>query len=89
MYLEYKLQEDRYGWYIFNLKWQKMVERRYLETSKQQTRHRWCLQILNSLLKGNNGVFGLCQEESKVQCMYSPFTNLKIRSKKAQVLSES
>ena len=38
-----------------------MVERTYLEKTKQQTR---CLR------KGNNGIFGLCQEESKVECMY-------------------
>ena len=42
VYLVGKLQQDGYGWCIFKLKCQKMVERIYLETSKWQTRHRWC-----------------------------------------------
>ena len=34
IYLECKLQQDRYGWRIFKLKLQKTAERRYLERTK-------------------------------------------------------
>ena len=34
IYLECKLQQDRYGWCIFKLKLQKTAERRYLERTK-------------------------------------------------------
>ena len=37
VYLEWKLQQDSYGWCIFKLKSQKGVERRCLKRSKQQT----------------------------------------------------
>ena len=40
--LDYKLEHDMYRWSIFRLKCQKMVERTYLETDKQQTKSRWC-----------------------------------------------
>ena len=36
VYLECKLQQYKYGWCIFKWKFQKTVERKYLETSKQQ-----------------------------------------------------
>ena len=42
VYLEFKLQQYRYGWCISKLKCQKTVETTYLETSKQQTKYRWC-----------------------------------------------
>ena len=40
VYLECKQQQDRYGWCIFKLKYHKTVEGTYLETSKQQRKHR-------------------------------------------------
>ena len=86
MYLERKPQEKRYGSYIFKLKWQKTGERTYLETSKEQTRYRWCFRCFR---KGNNCVFGLCQQTSQVQCMYLPFTNVKISTKKDQEWSKN
>ena len=36
--LERKLWVDSYGWGIFKLKYQKTVERTYLETGKQEAR---------------------------------------------------
>ena len=36
VYVESKLKLDKYGWCIYKLKCQKMVERRYLETNKQE-----------------------------------------------------
>ena len=33
-------------WDIFNLKYQKTVERTYLDTGKQQTTYHWCFYIL-------------------------------------------
>ena len=41
VHLERQLQEDRYGWCIFNLKCQKMEERTYFEKSKQQKTYPW------------------------------------------------
>ena len=76
--LECKLQQDRYGWCIYNLKCQKTLDRTHLETSKQQTRHRWCFQILKCLRKCNNGVFGGCKQTSKVHCMYLVIKKLKV-----------
>ena len=49
VYLECKLQQDRYVWCIYELKRHKMVQRRYLATSKQITRYRWCIHKLNCL----------------------------------------
>ena len=39
VFLEWQLQQDRYGSCIFKWKIQKTVERTYLETSKQQRRY--------------------------------------------------
>ena len=36
VYLECKLQQDTYGWYIFKLKCQKTVEKTHLESRKLQ-----------------------------------------------------
>ena len=44
MYLECKLQQDKYGWCIYKLKCHKMVERRYLE---KQTTNKLPLMILD------------------------------------------
>ena len=41
VYLECKLEQDTYGWYIFELKCQKTVERIYLERSTHSRRCRW------------------------------------------------
>ena len=59
VYLEWKLQQDSYGWYILKLKDQKAVERTYLEASKQQTSYCWCFKMLKWLRKVKNSVFGL------------------------------
>ena len=40
------------------------------------------------LRKGKNCGFGVCQQTSKVQCIYLAFRNLKISSKKGQQWSE-
>ena len=42
VYLDFKLQQDSYGWCIFKLKYQEKEERTYLETSKQKRRWRLC-----------------------------------------------
>ena len=42
VYLKCKTQQDRYVWCIYKFKCHKTVQRRYLVTSKQQTKHRWC-----------------------------------------------
>ena len=89
VYLECKLQQDTYGWCIFKLKRQKKVETTYLETEKQETTYRWCFQIVKGLRKGNNCMFGLSQQRSKVQCMSLAFENLKIGTKEGQYWSES
>ena len=39
VYLECKLQEDRYSWCIPKLKCQKKLERTYLGKSKQETKY--------------------------------------------------
>ena len=39
VYLECKLRQVKYGRRIFKLKWQKMVERTYLGTFKQQAKY--------------------------------------------------
>ena len=41
VYLESKLQQDRYGSGVFKCKSQKTVQRKYLQTSKQQTKYHW------------------------------------------------
>ena len=69
-YLLCKLQKERYGLCIFNLKCHKTVERTHLETSNQQTRYRWCFYMLKCLPKLNHCVFGLYQQTTKVQCIY-------------------
>ena len=75
---------DKYGWRIFKLKWEKTVDRTYLETSKQQTRYRWCFYMWKCLGNGKNYISGLCQQTNKVQYMYLAFKNLQISSKKGQ-----
>ena len=40
--------------------------------------------MLKYLRKSNNSVFGLCQQPSKVECMYLSFKNLKVSSKKVK-----
>ena len=40
--------------------------------------------MLKWLLKGKNCIIKLCQEKNKVQYVYLPFENLKMRSKKGQ-----
>ena len=49
LYLECKLQENRYGRWIFKLKRYKTLETTYLETIKQQTKYCWCFYILKCL----------------------------------------
>ena len=71
VYLEQKLKECSYSSYLSKLKCQKTEDRRYLDTAKQQTRHCLCFLTLKCLWKGNNCVFGLCQQTSKVKCMCS------------------
>ena len=39
VYLDCKLEHDRYGWWISKLKRQKAVEIAYLEVSKEQTKY--------------------------------------------------
>ena len=45
--------------------------------------------MLKWLLKGKNCIIKLCQEKNKVQYVYLPFENLKMRSKKGQQWSQS
>ena len=40
VYSQYKLQQDRYSWCIYLLKYLKSKEKTHLEASKQQTRSR-------------------------------------------------
>ena len=42
--------------------------------------------MLKCSRKGNNCVFGLCQQTRKIQCMYLAFQNLEISSKKSTVI---
>ena len=51
VFLEYELQQDSYGWCIFNLKCQKTVERTFLETSKQHTKFSLMIFDLKVLLE--------------------------------------
>ena len=88
MYLEFKAQQKRYGWCMFELKWQKTAKRTYSEGSKEETRYRRYVWILRSSRKGNNCVFGFCQQTTKVQCMCLASKNLKISCKKCQQWSE-
>ena len=46
VYLEWKLQQDTYGWGILKLKCKKTVEKIYLEISKQQRRYCSCFYIV-------------------------------------------
>ena len=88
MYLEGKLQQDRYGWCIFKLTWQETVERTYLETIKIGRRYHWCCYMLKCIRNCNNCIFGLWQETSKRECMYLGFKNPKISSKRGEQWSE-
>ena len=85
VYFECHLHQDRYDWCIYKLKCQKAVERTYVETSKQQTTYRWCFQTLKWLPKGDNCVFGLCHQTSKVQCIYVASENYKISCKNLNI----
>ena len=84
LYLESKLEQDKYGWLIFRLECQKTVNGTNLETRKQQTRYRLCFLMLKCLRKCSNCVFALCQKTSKVRCMYLAFKNLQLSTKKGQ-----
>ena len=88
VYLEWKLQQDRYGHCNYKFKCHKTVQRRYLVTSKQQRWYRWCFYTLKWLGKGNNGSFRRCKQTSKVQSLYFTFESLKIRSKSSQQSSK-
>ena len=59
LYLECKPEKDWCGWYLFNFKSQKTVEKTYLETIQQQTNHRSSFQMLKCFREGNNYVFRL------------------------------
>ena len=76
-YLECKLQQDSYGWCFSKLKFKGKVK-------KTKFREKETTNILNYTRKSNNYVFQLCQQTSKVECIYSVFKNLKISSKKCQ-----
>ena len=80
-YLERKLQQDTYGSCIFKLKCHKTEDKSYLQARKQQPRYRW-------IKKGNNCVFDVLEETSKVHCMDLPFKNLIISSKNYQQYEE-
>ena len=80
--LECKLQQDSTVWCIYKFKGYKTVQRRYLATSKQQTRYQWCFETLKCWGKGNNGGFRSCKQTSKVQFKYLAFERLKISSNK-------
>ena len=45
-----------------------MVEKTYLETSKQETRYHTSFSMLKFLKKRNNIIIGLFQQTTEVQC---------------------
>ena len=57
MYLVSKLQQDRYGCCILKIKCQNMLEKIYLETSKNLIRYRSYFLMSKRLQKGNNRIF--------------------------------
>ena len=89
VYLECKLQQDRYVWCIYKSRCHKTVQRRYLATSKEIIRYGWYFYKLNCLRKGNNGSFRHSKQKSKVQSNYLAFKSLKISCKWSQQWSKS
>ena len=79
VYLEWKLQQDRYRWCIFKLKYHKTVEKAYLHRRKQQTAHRWFFWMLKSLRKTKYCVFELLPTNKQgwvyVFSVYKPKNN--------------
>ena len=59
-----------------------MVEKTYLETSKQETRYHTSFSMLKFLKKRNNIIIGLFQQTTEVQCIYLALKTLEISSKK-------
>ena len=59
-----------------------MVEKTYLETSKQETRYYTSFSMLKFLKKRNNIIIGLFQQTTEVQCIYLALKTLEISSKK-------
>ena len=59
-----------------------MVEKTYLKTSKQETRHHTSFSMLEFLQKRSNIIIGLFQQTTEVQCIYLALKTLEISSKK-------
>ena len=87
VFLEFKLEKDKCGSYIFNLKCCKTEETTYLEERKQQRNYSRRFSMLRCLAKGNN--IGPCQQTRKVQCMYLALIHLKIISINVQQWSQN
>ena len=89
LFPECRLQKDRYGSYMFNLKCCKTVETTYLERRKKQIKDGRRFSNLKCLQKGNNCFIGLCQQTNQVKCIYLALKNLKSRGEKVQHWSQS
>ena len=87
MFLEIKLEKDKCGSYIFNLKSCKTEEATYSEERKQQRNYNRRFSMLRCFEKGNN--IRPCQQTRKVQCMYLALIHLKISTINVQQWSQN